>query len=283
MYYLFNFKHLNCLFFLYAYFICLFKNIFLCIFYILPCGKYTIKYVSCEMMLSIFSDFDDTISIGDIGNKLFIHFGEFDKYISEFALGRITVRELNILLCASIPTKTTIEEIEDFALEQDIDPYFLPFVNFCQNNNYKLHIVSDGYGIYINQILKKYNLDFLPKYHNELIKTTSGFVPVFYGASESCNCSTASCKRNVILNNSTEEDIMVYIGDGTTDFCAAEHCDIIFAKSDLANYCRKNKIPYHHFKTFFDVQRILQSLLQTKKIKQRNQSFLKRKSAFEAE
>lgn len=238
------------------------------------------------MHLAIFSDFDDTISIGDIGNKLFIKFGKFEKYFKEFSLGQINVRELNIRLCGSIPSATSLETLNKFANEQEIDLYFLKFLKFCNENNYSFHIVSDGYDVYIQEILKKYALEFLPKlpvHCNKLIKTNSGFKPVFYDPNESCSCTTASCKRNVVLNNSSDEDILVYIGDGMTDFCAAEHCDIVFAKSKLANYCRENKIPYYPFRTFFDIHRILQTIIQNKKLKKRNQAFLKRKSAFEAE
>ena len=47
----------------------------------------------------------------------------------------------------------------------------------------------------------------------------------------------ANCKRNHILNSSSDDDITIYIGDGWSDTCAAEHCDFIFAKKSLLKYC----------------------------------------------
>ena len=55
------------------------------------------------------------------------------------------------------------------------------------------------------------------------------------------------------------------------------------AKNQLATYCNKNKIPHHPFRSFFDIRRIIEMLIKNKKMKKRNQAFLKYKSAFEAE
>jgi 2-hydroxy-3-keto-5-methylthiopentenyl-1-phosphate phosphatase len=90
----------------------------------------------------------------------------------------------------------------------------------------------------------------------------------------------ANCKRNHILNSSGEEDITVYIGDGWSDTCAAEHCDIIFAKRSLLKYCEENGLPYHPFKTFSDVRKIMETIIAKKRVKKRQRATLKRKEAY---
>lgn len=168
-------------------------------------------------------------------------------------------------------------------MEQPLDPYFGQFYRFCQQNRIALTIVSDGYDAYIKPILVHYQLQAIPLYCNHLAQAAKGFYADFFGAAENCTCSTASCKRNVLLNNSAEDDIVVYIGDGHTDFCAASYSDIIFAKSKLAAYCNKERLPHYPFKTFFDVFRILESSIKSHSVRPRHQARMKRKVAFEAE
>jgi len=193
------------------------------------------------------------------------------------------VKEVNRRLCRSLRHDLTTEEITNFALLQPLDVNFIKFVEFCKVNNIPITIVSDGYEEYIRPILSQYNLSDIAIYCNRLVKDEEGFYPAFFGAVEGCHCSTASCKRNVVLNNSEEKDIIVYIGDGYTDFCGAEHSDIVFAKSKLAAYCNEHKIPHHPYKTFFDVYRILENKIKTNNLQPRHQARMKRKLAFETE
>ncbi len=237
------------------------------------------------MTISFFCDFDGTITLDDVGDAMFRKFGNFETYWNEFENGKYNVRELNRKLCMSIDNYINFNDIIEFAKTQEVDAYFQKFVEYCNKNCHQLTIVSDGFDAYIMPILKQLQLSNIPVFCNKLLKSKVDmyFYPFFYGADESCNCTTASCKRNIVLNNSADDEIIVYIGDGMTDFCAAEHCDVIFAKSRLAAYCNEKKIPHHPFKSFFDIIRITDELIKNRKIKSRNQAFLKRQFAFESE
>ena len=233
--------------------------------------------------ISIYSDFDATISLLDVGDELFKKYGNWDELYEGFCNNMYNVREFNKLLCNSLRNDLTFEEIVSFATKQQIDPFFYKFVMFCKANNYNFTIVSDGYDAYIKPILDHNKLNFVPTYCNSLIKEKDMFVPNFFGAVEGCECPTASCKRNVVLNNSADEDIIVYIGDGHTDYCAAEYSDVVFAKSKLAAYCNLNRIAHHPFKNFFDIYQILNTKIKNNKLYHRSQAKMKRKSAFENE
>jgi 2-hydroxy-3-keto-5-methylthiopentenyl-1-phosphate phosphatase len=93
----------------------------------------------------------------------------------------------------------------------------------------------------------------------------------------------ASCKRNSILSNTDDDTVVIYIGDDYSDFCGAEHSDIVFAKKNLAAYCNENKIPHYPYSNFFDILRITKDIINKKKYKFRHQARIKRKQAFEAE
>ena len=159
----------------------------------------------------------------------------------------------------------------------DIDANFEKFVDFCKLNEIELHIVSDGFEFYIKPFFENFNFNELKIFCNkELIDANSRIKPLFPGATEGCNCFSAICKRNVVLNNSDDDEISIYIGDGFSDYCGAEHSDIIFAKKNLAAYCNEHKLPHYPFKNFFDILRILNQLINSNKLRKRHQAILKR-------
>jgi 2-hydroxy-3-keto-5-methylthiopentenyl-1-phosphate phosphatase len=53
----------------------------------------------------------------------------------------------------------------------------------------------------------------------------------------------------------------VYIGNGFSDRCPAEYADMLLAKGDLLNHCRREKIECIPFGNFRDVERELTTRL----------------------
>ncbi len=233
--------------------------------------------------ISVFVDFDGTVTREDIGDRLFIDFGEFEPWHSMLKDGRMNIRDYWYKVTASLDSKLTLEQIADYALQFEIDPYFKRFADYCMQQGYNLRIVSDGFDAYIVPIMHKLGLDDIPLSINKLHKGDKGFYPEFPGASESCDCLSASCKRNAILVNSAPDDIIVFVGDGYSDYCAAEHSDIVFAKKHLAAYCNKHRIPHYPWSNFFDVMRLMREAEKKNKFRRRHQAYLKRKKAFENE
>lgn len=229
-------------------------------------------------MIRVFCDFDATISAIDVGNAMFQKFGTYNYWYQKFSGGEIDVRRLNVELCNSIDNTLGLKEIVDWAISNEIDAYFPLFVKFCNKNEIFCCIVSDGYDVYIEPLLTKNNIC-IPVFCNKLQKNDDKFEPLFFNLQEHCKCFTSSCKRDVLLNNSSDDDVIIYIGDGYTDFCPAKYADIVFAKSKLATFCNENRISHYNFKSFFDIIQIMKKILQ-KNIKHKNYSFNLRKSAF---
>lgn len=230
------------------------------------------------MSVAVFCDFDGTITRKDSGDEFFRRFGNFEPHSLDLMAGRISVAEYYRRVCASLPDILSDDEIKVFASECETDAYFGEFVRFCHEKSCTLSIVSDGFDRYIYPILHGIGID-LPVFCNVL----SGTSPMFPGATESCGCFCASCKRNVLLGTTQPNDIIIYIGDGLSDTCAAEHADIVFAKGALAAYCNHQKIPHYPFRTFADVLYVLRKNLENKTLRRRRQAELKRTAAFEAE
>lgn len=236
-----------------------------------------------KQQIYVFCDFDGTISLDDIGDRLFEKYSKIEPFNTQLKNQEINIYQYWNILCDNLIPNFSKQHIIDFIKNSEIDFYFNDFVKICNNNKIHIEIVSDGFSDYIAPLLAQNNLE-LPVYSNYLKFFEDRVEPFFPKASESCKCFCASCKRNTVLNKVGDDDFIIYIGDGYSDFCVAEHSDIIFAKGNLLRYCVEKKLPHYHFKSFFDIKKILQEIILTKnKLKHRRQAQLKRKIAFEVE
>ncbi|MBL8004211.1 MAG: MtnX-like HAD-IB family phosphatase [Candidatus Kapabacteria bacterium] len=207
--------------------------------------------------MRIFCDFDGTVTLKDSGDLFFQTFSQFEPHHSMLLDGKTTVREYYRSVVEHLPHPLEHTEIDKFVDTLEIDPYFVRFTNYCTTKQIPLTIISDGFQIYIDKILQKYQIQ-LPVLSNQLKSIGSKYEPVFPFAVEGCDCFCASCKRNAMLSNHLLDDIVVYIGDGRSDFCPVHYADIVFAKGSLDTYCAQNHISYYPFKSFFDVQILLE-------------------------
>lgn len=234
--------------------------------------------------LKIFIDFDGTISTEDVGDAIFRKFGNPNKtnqIIDDLHNDKITSRQCWDLLCDSV---NFIDEkkLDEFINSQQIEKTFPPFVKFCENTSIDLFILSDGFDYYIKRLLKKENLFHLKFFSNTLEIIEGKLIPKYpyYNADHP---TSANPKHYHIINNSSDEDFTIYIGDGNSDKDAAQYCDYIFAKNHLLKFCERERISYFPFNNFDDVTLRIKELLSRKRLKKRHQAQIKRKHAYEAE
>lgn len=228
--------------------------------------------------LHLFLDFDGTITVEDTGDRLFQTFGSFEPVHTQLLNGEFSVREYYVRSVALLRERDPAQ-IKAWALTMAVDPGFTSLLSWCRTQQIIPHIVSDGFDIYINPILQREGISDVAVHCNRLTSNDGRLTAVFPGATESCSCFCASCKRNSIINVLGEHDIAVYVGDGRSDQCAAEHCDVIFAKRHLAAWCTQERIPHHPFRTLHDVQRILATKLVSGELRPRRQAVLARQRA----
>lgn len=235
-----------------------------------------------EKKFKIYIDFDGTVTTSDVGEEMFLKFGDAVKsyaIIDEWLKGKLNSKEVWLKLCETVKDFNE-DNFSEFLNTIELDPYFKDFINFCSNNKFDVMILSDGLDYYINKITAKEKIENVKIFCNKLTIENNGTItPTFPFTDEECTLC-ANCKRNHILNSSNDEDITVYIGDGWSDTCAAQHCDFIFAKKSLLKYCENHRIPYYPFNHFDDVIKILNQIKQKKKIKKRHQAELKRREVY---
>jgi 2,3-diketo-5-methylthio-1-phosphopentane phosphatase len=230
-------------------------------------------------------DFDGTISKIDVGEEIFRRFGDkklTEKIVADLLNDKISSKECWIRLCSSIESVDK-DELDNFILSIELQTDFHQFVEYCNSNDYDLFILSDGFDYYIDKIFKREGLVNLKTYSNSLSIANDGvLIPSFPFYKENCE-STANCKRTHIIENSSEDDFTVFIGDGNSDKDPIEYVDFIFAKDDLLKHCEKQRITYFPFNNFSDVINRFDELKSKKRLKKRHRAQLKRREAYLAE
>ena len=194
--------------------------------------------------LQVFSDFDGTITTRDTIVFLTEQHGrgaEFrDEMLQGIKTGKLTVfevirRELEtVTLSWQEAQKSLIRHIE-------IDPSFPSFVDWTRSAGLPLSVVSSGLEPTVRLFVGEYGL----KIHAH---------PVEFAPDGWRYRIRESSLKTVVLRQAKKKGKLVYIGDGTSDVDAIPFADVLFAKSYLEEYCRRNNVAYEPFQTFSDVQ-----------------------------
>lgn len=142
--------------------------------------------------------------------------------------------------------------------EIELDPHFPSFVRFCGARGYKLTIVSDGFDFIIERVLAREGLADLAYIANQLWFRDNCIELEFLHQHGECRLC-GNCKKWVLEQARRDGGLLVYIGDGFSDRCAAEVADLTFAKGGLAAYCREHHIPHIGFADFSEVQEELRA------------------------
>jgi len=234
-----------------------------------------------DKVFKIFVDFDGTITSKDVGEEMFMKFGDPVKAIE--IIERWTNNEINSqqswqLLCKTIESLSE-NQFDSFLESFEIEAGFQEFVNYCKENNFEIRILSDGLDYYIKRILERNNLGNLEFYSNSFSINNGELMLDFPHTDEECSMC-GNCKRNLVINFSADEDYSVYIGDGLSDKCPAQFCDFIFAKNSLLKYCEINRITYFPYNNFYSVIKKIDELKNKKRLKKRHQAELKRREVY---
>lgn len=232
--------------------------------------------------IKIFVDFDGTITSKDVGDSIFSKFGDpykVNRVIEDLLNDKISSRECWDLLCASTPLLDK-NELDNFIDNIKIDQTFHYLFSFCKEKSIEIIVLSDGFDYYIDRIFNRENLYDLKYYANNLILDERGQLIPAYPFYNPEFPTSANCKRDHILDHSSDDDYTFYIGDGNSDKESAQYCDYIFAKDGLLKYCEKERISFSPFRDFTDVVKKIDFLIMKKKLRKSHQAELKRRAAY---
>ena len=205
----------------------------------------------------VLCDFDGTISVKDVTDTLLSYFGQdgCDELEELWVNGKIGSQECMSKQIALMDA--SLEEVNQVLSKIEIDPMFKSFINYTQQNNIPVHVVSDGLDYAIQFVLKRHGIENLPIFANKLLHDNArSWRLEFPYANKDCIKQSGNCKCNHVKKQQYFPQIL-YVGDGTSDYCVSHNVDYVFAKDKLVNYCEKNKIMHCAINSFTDVTKAL--------------------------
>lgn len=199
-------------------------------------------------------DFDGTVAPDDITDAVIRRFAGYGWQVAEELwvhglIGSRACLERQISLIDA-PLSELLTYIDSFSLDQ----HFPEFVHYLENNKIPFAIISDGFRIFTERLLKKSGLERIPVYANELKELRKGLRPLFPHAQSSCQSGTCKCMVSRRLGKGLP---VILIGDGRSDFGLADMAAHVFSKGRLSVYCEQSRLPYTPFDDFKDIKNIM--------------------------
>ena len=133
----------------------------------------------------------------------------------------------------------------------EVRPGFAEFVTYCQNHRIPVIVASDGFGFYIEAVLKQVGIEGVVIYRNDVLFNGTPS-PVIRHPHETC-LICGNCKARVVRELRRRHGCVGYIGDGCNDKFGSSHADVVFARDCLANIYDQYGIAYVYWEHFFQV------------------------------
>ncbi len=208
----------------------------------------------------VFFDFDNTISSFDVLDDLIERFAIDDQWRvleQRWQAGEIGSKECLREQLHSV--RATREQLVDYLSTIRIDPYFTRILAVLKKGGVYPLIVSDSFNFLIETILKNHDVHGVRVLANRLRIYGDRLIPFFPYENPAC-CSCAHCKTSHLINEDSLGKVLVYVGDGRSDFCASRHAHLVFAKDSLAEYLRQQGKKFVQFRNLRDVYETLKGL-----------------------
>ena len=205
----------------------------------------------------LFLDFDGTISKRDVTDAILEQYADEDWLVSEIAwrAGRIGSRTCLSEQMALV--QASRKQINALVDSIEVDEGFDELLEVCAARNVQAHIISDGFDCFIDRILQR-----AVNGNRPLVNSVSAshlsmgehpWCTEFPFFEQSCGHGCATCKPAVMRLVNPANAPAIFVGDGLSDRYAVERADLVFAKSELADYCRVNSIAHTEFERLTEV------------------------------
>jgi HAD superfamily phosphoserine phosphatase-like hydrolase len=153
--------------------------------------------------------------------------------------GALGHRDLTIAECAHL--RCDERQALDFVRSFAVDPGFPPFARRAAERGDAVCVVSEGFEFYIRLLLEREGLGALPISSNRLHFEGGGARPEFPNAERSCG-RCGNCKGAEVARWQERGYRTVLIGDGLSDRCGARAADVVLARGDLLEWCRREGV-----------------------------------------
>jgi len=207
---------------------------------------------------NVFFDFDNTLTSFDVLDDIIEKFSvnrDWVVFENAWQNGEIGSRECLRWQMRSV--RTTKAKISRYLDKIRLDGYFRDLLGLLRRNGIEPVIVSDSFSFFIERILRNNGIHGMKVYSNRLRFSGNSLVPIFPYTDKDC-ARCANCKKRHVFKLGNRGKTDIYIGNGLSDICPAEHSDLVFAKGNLLEHFTKIKKECIPFRNLGDVYRWFQ-------------------------
>lgn len=212
--------------------------------------------------LTVQCDFDRTISVADVTDSLMHRFARpgWQDLEDAWESGQIGSRECMMGQVALLDMSAA--ELDAHLDQMPIDPHFSIFVAALRRRGVPIQVVSDGLDYAIQRILDVHGLGDLPVMANQLVQVgdRSWRLETPY-ARKTCVRASGNCKCDRLIEQRVRNKKVLFIGDGSSDFCVSGKADFVLAKDKLITHCRSQRIAHAPFENFSDALSLMQMIM----------------------
>ncbi len=206
----------------------------------------------------VFFDFDNTVTTTDVLDDIIQRFS-INKHWMEleeaWLEGQIGTKECLTGQLRNIRVSRSV--LYKFIKKVEFDPHFHQLLSLLVQEGIKPVILSDNFTCIVEQILANQGIRDLKVYGNALRFYREHIIPSFPYDNPFC-LSCAHCKKIHLTKDKTENKLIIFVGDGRSDYCPARVSDIVFAKDNLLSYLTKENIDCIPYKNLGDVYNYFQ-------------------------
>ncbi|TYS13778.1 2-hydroxy-3-keto-5-methylthiopentenyl-1-phosphate phosphatase [Rossellomorea vietnamensis] len=213
--------------------------------------------------LKIYCDFDGTITTTDNIISLMKQFAppEWISIKDDILAQKTSIKEGVGEMFRLLPSSSRAKLIDYLLDTHQLRTGFIDFIEWSNQNNIDLKIVSGGIDFFVEPILE----GIVP--NEKIFCNSSDFsgdtirITWPYSCDEHCSNECGCCKTSIIRNDSEKGDYIIVIGDSITDLEGAKMADLVLACDDfLAGKCEELGLNYLSFETFDEVISILKEI-----------------------
>lgn len=206
-------------------------------------------------------DFDGTISVADTTDTLLQRFGRpgWQALEDAWEAGEIGSRECMKGQVALMDMSKA--ELDAHLDRLAIDPHFAAFVADARRRGMPVQVVSDGIDYAIHRILRAHGLDDLPVLANHLVQVGErSWQLQSPHASAACVRASGNCKCERLAEQQALHGKVLFVGDGSSDFCVSGKADFVLAKARLIGHCQERGIAHAPFRDFAEAAALMDEI-----------------------